>query len=123
MIKNLLDTDEEPQPDSDQQKHDIWPADSAMISLFDSESVEEKPEAFVLSEAKPETTAETVRRSGLAWSAGIAFFAAVAFMLIIGWGADLLLGSTPWGIVVGIVVGSIIGFIQFFRLTSQIFKS
>jgi len=43
-------------------------------------------------------------------------------MLILGWGADLLLGTKPFGIVVGIVLGSVIGFIQFFRLTSQIFK-
>ena len=58
----------------------------------------------------------------MAWSAGIAFFAAVVFMLILGWGADLLLGTSPWGIVGGIVLGSIIGFVQFFRITSQIFK-
>ena len=37
-------------------------------------------------------------------------------MLILGWGADLLLGSAPWGIVGGIVLGSLIGFIQFFRI-------
>jgi F0F1-type ATP synthase assembly protein I len=66
--------------------------------------------------------AETLRQSGLAWSAGIAFFGAVVFMLILGWGADVLLGSSPWGIVGGIIIGSVIGFIQFFRITSQIFK-
>ena len=71
---------------------------------------------------EPESQAETIRNSGLAWSAGIVFFASIAFMLILGWGADLLFGSSPWGIVVGIVTGSLIGFIQFFRLTSQIFK-
>ncbi|PYS88846.1 MAG: hypothetical protein DMF62_08680, partial [Acidobacteria bacterium] len=53
---------------------------------------------------------------------GIAFFASVVFMLVIGWGADLLLGSAPWGIVGGIVLGSVIGFVQFFRITSRIFK-
>lgn len=80
-------------------------------------------EMFVLSGSPPESMAETMRRSGLAYSAGIAFFASVVFMLIIGWGADLLFGSTPWGIVGGIILGSIIGFIQFFRITSRIFKS
>ena len=69
------------------------------------------------------STDEAVRRSGLAWSAGIVFFSSIAFMLFLGWGADLLLGSSPWGLVGGIVLGSIIGFIQFFRLTSQIFDS
>ena len=43
-------------------------------------------------------------------------------MLVLGWGADLLFGSSPWGMVCGIVIGSLIGFIQFFRLSSQIFK-
>jgi len=71
----------------------------------------------------PESTAETMRKSGLAYAAAITLFAAVVFMMIIGWGADLLLGSSPWGIVGGIVLGAIIGFIQFFRLTSQILKN
>lgn len=84
-------------------------------------SVSEKPETFVISEAPPETVAETTRRSGLAWSAGIVFFGSVVFMLVLGWFADLLLGSSPWGLVGGIVLGSIIGFVQFFRITSQIF--
>jgi F0F1-type ATP synthase assembly protein I len=70
----------------------------------------------------PETMAETVRRSGLAYSAGISLFASVVFMLVIGWGADLLLGTSPWGIVFGIVLCAIIGFVQFFRITSRIFK-
>jgi F0F1-type ATP synthase assembly protein I len=69
----------------------------------------------------PDTVEETARKSGLAFSAGIAFFGSIVFMLLLGWFADLLLGSSPWGIVAGIVLGSIIGFIQFFRITSQIF--
>ncbi|MGI8788116.1 MAG: AtpZ/AtpI family protein [Pyrinomonadaceae bacterium] len=71
---------------------------------------------------QPESTAETARQSGLAYGAAITLFGAVVFMLIIGWGADLLLGTSPWGIVVGIALGAIIGFFQFFRITSQIFK-
>jgi F0F1-type ATP synthase assembly protein I len=73
-------------------------------------------------EYKPPSTAETIRQSGLAWSAGVVLFGAVVFMMIFGWFADLLLGSSPWGIVGGIILGGIIGFIQFFRITSQIFK-
>jgi F0F1-type ATP synthase assembly protein I len=71
---------------------------------------------------KPPTTDETVRQSGLAWSAGIVFFGSIVFMLIFGWFADQLLGSAPWGLVGGIVLGAVIGFIQFFRITSQIFR-
>jgi len=72
---------------------------------------------------EPESTAETMRKSGLAYAAAITLFAAVVFMMIVGWGADLLLGTKPWGIVGGIVLGAIIGFVQFFRLTSQILKN
>ena len=79
-------------------------------------------EPFVQVPFTPETNDESVRKSGLAWSAGIVFFGSVAFMLFLGWLADLLLGSSPWGIVSGIVLGSIIGFIQFFRISSQIFS-
>ena len=120
MIKNLLgDDDPAPEPDSKRAEHT---QSSSVLSVFDTsdETVDDKD--FVISRAEPESIAETVRRSGLAYSAGIAFFAAVVFMMILGWGADLLLGSSPWGIVGGIVLGSIIGFVQFFRITSQIFK-
>jgi hypothetical protein len=65
--------------------------------------------------------AETARRSGLAWSIGIMFFSSVAFMLLLGWGADLILGTAPWGLVGGIVLGSLIGFVQFFRTSSRLF--
>lgn len=71
---------------------------------------------------EPEPQSEVFRRSGLAWSAAIALFGSVVFMLVLGWFADLLLGSSPWGIVAGIVVGSVLGFFQFFRITSQILK-
>ncbi len=123
MIKNLLGGDEDgvnnaptsPAPKQNQNRQ--------VLSLFDSDPGDAaEKEEFVLSTAEPETFAETTRKSGLAWAAGIAFFASVVFMLIIGWGADLLLGTSPWGMVGGIVLGSVIGFVQFFRLTSQIFK-
>lgn len=115
MIKNLLDQDEEPAAE------ERPPSSTVVTSIFD-EAPEGDSEPFVLSESKPQSMAETVRQSGLAYSAGIVLFASVAFMLVIGWGADLLFGSSPWGIVVGIVVGALIGFVQFFRITSQIFK-
>ena len=67
-----------------------------------------------------ESADETARRSGLAWSAGLVFFSSIVFMSFIGWGADWVFQSTPWGIVGGIVIGSILGFIQFFRISSQI---
>jgi F0F1-type ATP synthase assembly protein I len=74
------------------------------------------------SDVKPESAGETIRQSGMAYSAAIVLFGSVVFMMILGWFADLLLGTSPWGIVGGILLGGIIGFIQFFRITSQIFK-
>jgi F0F1-type ATP synthase assembly protein I len=71
---------------------------------------------------KPESLAETARKSGLAYAAGIALFGSIVFLMGLGWFVDLLLGISPWGIVGGIILGSVIGFIQFFRITSQILK-
>ncbi len=122
MIKNLLSDDE---PDRKREsRSSVHTPSSSVLNLFDSGEQDESAarEGFSESETEPEMMAETIRRSGLAYSAGIALFAAVVFMMILGWGADLLFGSSPWGIVGGIVVGSVIGFVQFFRLTSQIFK-
>lgn len=70
-----------------------------------------------------ESSDETIRKSGLAYSAAIILFASIVFTLILGWFADLLFGTSPWGKVGGIILGSIIGFIQFFRTTSQLFKN
>lgn len=72
---------------------------------------------------QPESLAETARKSGLAYAAGITLFASIVFSMGLGWFADLMFGTSPWGIVGGIVLGSIIGFIQFFRITSQILKN
>jgi len=124
MIKNLLGDDgpddEEP---SNSSSSGSDPGFNNLAGGAPDADETEKAEPFIISNAPPESIDETVRRSGLAWSAGIAFFASVVFMLVIGWMADLLFGSQPWGIVAGIVVGSLIGFVQFFRITSQIFKS
>jgi F0F1-type ATP synthase assembly protein I len=114
VIKNLLENDD--RPDEPTKGSDV-----DVTSLFEA-SEKRSDEPFVLSEVEPQTLGENVRQSGLAYSAGIVLFASVAFMLVIGWGADLLFGSSPWGIVSGIVLGALIGFFQFFRLTSQIFK-
>ena len=114
MIKELLNSDaSQPEP--------VKSTDPVATSLFE-DAPPSSEEPFVLSESEPQSIAETVRQSGLAYSAGIALFAAVVFMLLIGWGADLLLGTSPWGIVVGIGIGALVGFFQFFRITSQIFK-
>ncbi len=97
--------------------NDGWDKENKAINTEDESLIQIKPKDFV-----PESKAEGVRKMGMAWSAAIAFFGSVVFMLVLGWGADLLLGSEPWGIVVGIIFGATIGFIQLIRTTSQIFK-
>lgn len=84
---------------------------------------EVKREAVFQMDFKPESSAETVRKSGLAYAAGITLIGSIVVMLIIGWFIDRLAGTSPWGIVGGIILGSVIGFYQFFRLTSQILKN
>jgi len=74
------------------------------------------------SDYAPPSSAETIRNSGLAWSAGIVLFGSVIFMMIFGWFADLLLGSSPWGLVGGVILGGLIGTVQLFRISSQIYR-
>jgi len=109
--------------------YDLWPDEPPTVktspfagSPFDQPSETPFEAPFVPVAYTPDTTDETVRKSGLAWSAGVVFVGAVAFMLFLGWLADLLLGTSPWGIVGGIVIGSIIGFIQLVRISSQIYS-
>jgi ATP synthase protein I len=83
--------------------------------------IEEK--AVFQTNFKPESSAETNRKSGLAYAAGITLVGAVVVMLLVGWFVDRLAGTSPWGIVGGIILGSVIGFYQFFKLTSQILKN
>jgi len=119
MVKSIFDDDgETPQA----EKRSLFQKSKApgVTGLFDDPKDEK--ENFVISEAAPESVGETARRSGLAFSAGVAFFSAVVFMLILGWLADLFLGTSPWGIVAGIVLGAVIGFIQLFRVSSEIFR-
>lgn len=136
MIKNLLDSDEEPETErSTTSSGGFFGTGPEVIDIF-SEENGLSPDAgrsrdqpsdpghqFSRPDYTPPTAGQTVRMTGLAWSAGISLFGSIVFMLILGWFADLLLGTSPWGIVGGIVIGAVIGFIQFFRINSEIFKT
>jgi Uncharacterized protein conserved in bacteria len=113
MVQGLFD---EKDSDGSQAVSEIQPDESLNAPAHSAAN-----STLFQSEYKPNSIAETSRKSGMAFSAGIAFFGSIVFMMLLGWFADLLLGSSPWGLVVGIVFGSILGFIQFFRITSQIF--
>jgi ATP synthase protein I len=63
---------------------------------------------------------ETNRRSGIAYAAAVALFAAVVGMGLIGWLLDRWLGTSPWLLVVGLVLGAVAGFYEFVRLTSKL---
>ena len=93
------------------------------VHSVDVRQSEVKKEFAVQTNFKPESPAETVRKSGLAYAAGITLVGAIVVMLIVGWFVDRLAGTSPWGIVGGIILGSVVGFYQFFRLTSQILKN
>src|SRR5262245_81601 len=112
MMKNFL-SDDEPESPTESSTVTTPSRSDGILNLFD---VPERPAQHDPDNKKPFTLTDdpdSIRQSGMAYSAGIALFAAVAFMLVLGWGADLLLGTSPWGIVGGIVLGSIIGFVQF----------
>jgi len=113
-------SEQEPPDNNNKTPYDLWPDDPAP---FEPPAKDPFDVPFVPVAYTPDTTDENVRKSGLAYSAGIVFFGSVAFMLFLGWLADLLFGSSPWGKVGGIVLGSVIGFLQFFRITSQIFSN
>lgn len=93
-----------------------------MNEYRDKDSDEESDENFFQPPAEKETPAETVRKTGLAMSAGITLFGSVAAFMVIGYLFDRFFDSSPKGLIGGCVLGAIIGFIQFFRITSQILK-
>lgn len=101
-------------------------AQNAAFASQTSDEEEKKyaPSAGTLfqSDYTPPSTAQTIRNSGLAWSAGIVLFGSVIFMMIFGWFADLLFGSSPWGLLGGIIIGGLIGIVQLFRISSQIYR-
>lgn len=150
MIKNFLDADEEPNEptmasadssifgglntepaDNNPVAEDFDPFAASDFSIDPTPAVSHQNEPQPTKPALPNepfpytppTAAESSRMSGLAFTAGIAFVSSVVFMLVLGWLFDTFIGTAPWGIVGGIVLGSIIGFIQFFRLNSQILNS
>lgn len=88
--------------------------------LSDEEQFEQdKKDGFYQPDPNPESEAESIRKSSLAYGAVTALVGAILIFMGIGWAIDKYLNSAPWGIVIGIILGAIIGFYQFIRITSQ----
>lgn len=81
---------------------------------------QDKKDGFYQPGPHPETTAEGIRKSGLAYGAVTILIGSILIFLAVGWGVDRYFQTSPWGIVVGIILGAIIGFYQFIRISSQI---
>jgi len=65
------------------------------------------------------TEAETTRRSGAAYAAGLAIFFSVLSFMGLGYVLDRWLG-TNWLMIAGIILGSVVGFYEFIRIISRI---
>ncbi len=105
-------------PELQSQSNSQSPSDSfkeIAENSFTNDTINISSKAFT-----PDSAGETVRKTGLAWSAAIVLFGSVTFMMLLGWFVDLTIGSKPWGLVGGIILGAVIGFVQFFRTTARI---
>ncbi len=59
---------------------------------------------------------------GIAFKLGLEMAVATALGGFIGYGADQILGTKPWGLVVGIVLGSAGGMLNVYRAAMQMTK-
>lgn len=67
-----------------------------------------------------ESQAETTRKSGMAYAAGLTIFFSVLAFLGFGWMLDRWLGTEPWLLVAGILLGAAVGFYEFIKIISKI---
>ncbi|MBC7929097.1 MAG: AtpZ/AtpI family protein [Rubrivivax sp.] len=63
--------------------------------------------------------AETTRKGGMAYAAGLVIFFSVLTLMGIGWVLDRWLG-TSWLMIAGIILGAVVGFYEFIRIISKI---
>ncbi len=90
---------------------------------LDKEEIEfeqAKKEGFYQSDPHPESDAESNRKSGLAYSGGLALGGSIVIFSLLGLAIDSAFQINPWGIVIGVIFGSILGFYQFIRISSKI---
>ena len=72
---------------------------------------------------KPRSSPESeVASSAEGWVAGGAFFGSILSGALLGYLADLWLGTDPWFVVIGILLGSYSGFVRMWHLSKQMLK-
>ncbi len=94
--------------------------EEAKLDKEEEKFEQDKKDGFYQADSNPESDAESMRKSGLAYGGVIALVGSILIFLGIGWAIDSAFQSNPWGIVIGIIFGAIIGFYQFIRISSQI---
>lgn len=67
-----------------------------------------------------ESQAETTRKGGMAYAAGLTIFFSVLAFLGFGYMLDRWFGTGPWLLVGGILLGSAVGFYEFVKIMSRI---
>jgi ATP synthase protein I len=67
----------------------------------------------------PEVSSPTVTSSAEGWVSGGAFLGSILAGTLLGYLADLWLGTDPWFVVTGIIVGSYSGFVRMWHLSKQ----
>ena len=63
---------------------------------------------------------EVNRKTGIAYAAAFALFAAVVSGLLAGWLLDRWLGTSPWLLVTGVILGAAAGFYELVRTASKL---
>jgi ATP synthase protein I len=59
---------------------------------------------------------ENVSRSGHAAAAGYGLIAAIVLLGGVGYAVDLWMGTTPWGVLIGLCLGVIIGLYELMKV-------
>ena len=67
----------------------------------------------------PEVSSPTDVSAAEGWVSGGAFLGSILAGTLLGYLADLWLGTDPWLVVTGIIVGSYSGFVRMWQLSKQ----
>ena len=99
--------------------------ESTQSTLSDPDDFERRLNAKLEARRIKEEKLKNAQRSG--WAVGIRygtdFVSGVVVGTVLGYGVDWLLGSLPWGLIVGMILGFAAGTLNVVRSASEINKS